>query len=61
MRIPDEFLSRWIENDGGTYDVLPDGKFVVIQRVRPVVPESIVVVLNGLHIAESLSGFNPRR
>ena len=31
-----------------TYDVLPDGKFVVIQRVRPVVPESIVVVLNAL-------------
>ena len=31
-----------------TYDVLPDGKFVVIQRVRPIVPESIVVVLNAL-------------
>jgi Tol biopolymer transport system component len=31
-----------------TYDVLPDGKFVVIQRVRPFVPESIVVVLNAL-------------
>ena len=31
-----------------TYDVLPDGRFVVIQRVRPVVPESIVVVLNAL-------------
>jgi eukaryotic-like serine/threonine-protein kinase len=31
-----------------TYDVLPDGNFVVIQRARPVVPESIVVVLNAL-------------
>jgi len=31
-----------------TYDVLPDGNFVVIQHVRPFVPESIVVVLNGL-------------
>ena len=30
------------------YDVLPDGKFVVIQRVRPVAPVSIVVVLNAL-------------
>ena len=30
------------------YDVLPDGRFVVIQRVRPVVRESIVIVLNAL-------------
>ena len=30
------------------YDVLPDGRIVVLQRVRPVVPESIVVVLNAL-------------
>jgi len=29
-----------------TYDVLPDGNFVVIQRIRPIVPESIV--LNAL-------------
>jgi serine/threonine-protein kinase len=31
-----------------TYDVLPDGKFVVIQHVRPVEPVPIVVVLNAL-------------
>ncbi|HEX7793368.1 MAG TPA: protein kinase, partial [Vicinamibacterales bacterium] len=31
-----------------TYDVLPDGNFVVVQHVRPTVPESIVVVLNAL-------------
>jgi eukaryotic-like serine/threonine-protein kinase len=31
-----------------TYDVLPDGNFVVIQRARPVVSASIVVELNAL-------------
>ena len=30
-----------------TYDVLPDGGFVVTQR-PPIVPEAIVVVLNAL-------------
>jgi eukaryotic-like serine/threonine-protein kinase len=42
-----------------TYDVLPNGNFVVVQRVRPVVPESIVVVLNALRPLTRNPSANP--